>query len=217
MSNFIFAFEIIGVVAFAIAGALEAIKAKMDFLGVLILSCITALGGGIVRDLVLGIHPPNAFRNPIYLYIAALSSVVVFILAYRSGKVKAKTVNKIFENTLMILDAIGLAVFTVLGMNVAFNQNLNNSGVLYIFVGMITGVGGGMIRDILLLRMPYILDRDVYASASLIGGLVYFCMRRYTNIQVAFSMLICIFLIIFVRILALRYKWKLPKATQDRS
>jgi uncharacterized membrane protein YeiH len=166
----IFAFEIVGVVAFAISGALVGIKKKMDILGISILGLLVACGGGVIRDLVLGITPPMTFRNPIYATIAILTSIVVFIYMENAPKKRSR---KMQDRIMLIMDAIGLGIFTVMGINTAYTQEQDYSWFLLIFVGVITGVGGGILRDIMAGDRPYVFVKHFYASASIIGAIVY--------------------------------------------
>ena len=131
----IFVFEIVGVIAFAISGALVGIKKKMDILGISILGLLVACGGGVIRDLVLGITPPMTFRNPIYATIAILTSIVVFIYAVKAPK---KASRRTTDKIMLIMDAIGLGIFTVMGINTAYMQEQDYSWFLLIFVGVIT-------------------------------------------------------------------------------
>ncbi|MDO5027415.1 MAG: trimeric intracellular cation channel family protein [Tissierellia bacterium] len=211
MTSIISFLEILGVVVFAITGALEAIKSSLDLLGVLIIGVITAVGGGIIRDLVLGINPPASFNNPKYIYIATFTSFAVFSFAYFNKKIMGNASIKIFDKILTITDAIGLAVFTILGMKVAYSLSYEYRGVIYIFVGLITGVGGGIIRDILLQKVPYILDRNIYASASIVGALIFYLMTKHSMTNELLRMEIAIGIIFLIRIYAAKRDLNLPK------
>lgn len=211
MDLFIAALEFIGVIAFASSGALEAIQSKMDILGVVIISVTTAFGGGIIRDLVLGVNPPNVFTDPNYMYVAMGVSLTIFMLLYFNKKILGNPSYKYFDILLTISDAIGLAVFTVLGMNVAFAVSQDFRGAIYIFVGLITGVGGGVLRDLMLSKVPYILDRNVYASASMLGAIIYYLLRRSTDLPIAVMMLISMLIIFTVRMIAAIKNIHLPK------
>ncbi len=150
-------FDIIGTIAFAISGAILGCKKKMDILGVIVLGLVTALGGGFVRDLVLGINPPNMFQNSTNAIISTVFSVLVFMFFYFRKNFTSRQV-LIFMNEFMILsDTIGLASFTITGMTTALSLGLDKKFLL-IFVGSITGVGGGMIRDVLAGTNPLYLQ-----------------------------------------------------------
>lgn len=214
MQNYIFYIELIGIVAFAISGALEGIKNKMDFLGVVILGIVTATGGGVIRDLILGINPPLSFRSGLNIYISIITSVIVFVVALFNDKVNKRTVHKVFEDALVYTDAVGLGVFTVTGMQIAYSVSYEYSAILYIFVGLISGVGGGVIRDLLTDNVPYIMDRHVYASASIAGGFVFHQLQWQTIIHDVISIPVCIIIIVIIRVFAYKKKWNLPKATR---
>ena len=202
----IFVLEIIGVVAFAISGAIVGIEKKMDILGISILGLTVACGGGVIRDLVLGLTPPMTFRNPVYATIAILTSIAVFIYVVKYPK---KANSKIQEKVMLIMDAIGLGIFTVVGVNTAYMQEQDYSWFLLIFVGVITGVGGGILRDIMAGDRPYVFVKHFYASASIIGAIVYVIIR--TMVGTVASMFIGTGVVIALRYLAAKYRWSLPK------
>lgn len=214
MGNFIKYVEIIGLIAFAISGALEGIKSNLDFLGVVVLGVITATGGGVIRDLILGINPPISFRSGVNIYIAVFVSVIVFLVNLFNDNVNRWTVNKLFDISLLYYDAIGLATFTITGMQIAYAIDDSYSMALYVFVGVISGIGGGIIRDTLINAVPYILDRYVYASASIVGAVLFHILIIYTTVNQTLSAIICISIIFSIRILANKYRWNLPKATR---
>lgn len=211
MDAFIFRLEILGVIAFAVSGALDGIESRMDLLGVLILGVITSVGGGIIRDLVLGINPPKSFVNPVYIYVAFTASLSTFIWTYYKRNIKKDSINFLFNKWLTTFDAIGLAVFTILGMNVAYSLSYDYRGIVYVFVGVITGVGGGILRDLLSRKMPYIMERNIYASASIIGALVHYFLIKYGLFASPVSMIISIIIIFTVRMVAAKYELNLPK------
>lgn len=202
----IFAFEMVGVVAFAISGALVGIEKKMDILGISILGLLVACGGGVIRDLVLGITPPMTFRNPIYATVAILTSIAVFIYEVKIPKNKKHKTN---EAIMLIMDAIGLGIFTVMGINTAYLQEQDYSWFLLIFVGVITGVGGGILRDIMAGDRPYVFVKHFYASASIIGAIIYVLILPYLGTVT--SMFVGTGAIILLRILAAKFRWSLPK------
>lgn len=208
MDKIIFALELIGVAAFAVSGAMVAIEKKADIFGVIFLAVTTALGGGVIRDVLLGQLPPKMFTSYVYLLVAALSAVIVFVDAYirrekyRQNMGRLDSINNIF-------DSIGLAVFTVSGMNMA--MSVSDNAVLILFLGMTTGVGGGMLRDMLTNAMPTVLRKRIYAVASLLGGGLYYTMYAL-NVNEALSAICGMLLIVVLRIMATALKWNLPTA-----
>ena len=206
MDELIYALEIIGAAAFAVSGAMAALEHESDIFGVIFLAVVTALGGGVIRDLLLGVTPPKMFVSYVYLAVAAVAALVVFADAYirrekyRKHRDKLDSINNMF-------DAVGLAVFTVSGMNTAMQQSDNV--LLILALGMSTGVGGGMLRDMMINKMPKVLRKRVYAVASLLGGGVYyglFALGVHETIAAVSGMVV----IIALRVLATVYKWNLP-------
>ena len=211
MEDVMFVLELIGAAAFAVSGAMVAIEKKADIFGVLFLAVTTALGGGVIRDVLIGRIPPVMFVSYWYLLISVVAALAVFIDAYlRSEKYKLHldkldAVNNVF-------DAIGLAVFTVSGMNAA--MPVSDNVILVLFVGMCTGVGGGMLRDVMTNTMPKVLRKRVYAVASLIGGGLYYVMHALDINQLL--SVGCGMLVIFaLRLFATIYKWNLPSVKLD--
>lgn len=198
-------FEIIGTVAFAVSGAIIALNKKMDIFGVIILGLVTAVGGGVLRDVILGFTPPNMFRNPVYAIVAAVVSVLLFSSKIRNAIFKQQ---KVYDFCLLVMDSIGLAIFTVVGIMVAQNRIINNPFFL-VFLGVITGVGGGVMRDVMAGNTPYIFVKHFYATASIIGAIVTVILWGY--IGAMWSMVIGAVLIVVLRLLAARFHWSLPK------
>lgn len=202
--------EVLGTIAFAISGAMLAIERKMDLFGVLVLGVVTALGGGFMRDVVLGIVPPSMFTNRIFVPVGLITSFYTFLAIRWNQHVIPLLPEGLFQLVLNFTDAIGLGLFTVLGVNAAINAGYGEFHMFAIFLGMLTGVGGGMLRDIFAGLTPAILRKHIYACASLLGAAVYdgllFCMEK------GYAMFVGAALVIFVRMLAYHYKWDLPKA-----
>ena len=211
MEDVMFVLELIGAAAFAVSGAMVAIEKKADIFGVLFLAVTTALGGGVIRDVLIVRIPPVMFVSYWYLLISVVAALAVFIDAYlRSEKYKLHldkldAVNNVF-------DAIGLAVFTVSGMNAA--MPVSDNVILVLFVGMCTGVGGGMLRDVMTNTMPKVLRKRVYAVASLIGGGLYYVMH-VLDINQLLSVGCGMLVIFALRLFATIYKWNLPSVKLD--
>ncbi|MDR1832301.1 MAG: trimeric intracellular cation channel family protein [Fusobacteriaceae bacterium] len=201
--------EIVGTVAFASSGAMVGIRKNMDIFGVNVLGLVTALGGGLIRDLILGITPPNMFRDPSYALTAVVTSCVLFIVIYfRKNLLNSRHMRR-YEQVMVVMDTIGLSTFTVIGIDVAVGASFGDSRFLLVFLGAITGVGGGMIRDVLAGETPYVLVRHVYACASLAGAILCVALRRPLGNGTA--MLAGAFLTGVVRWLAVKKNWNLPK------
>ncbi|MBQ6430605.1 MAG: trimeric intracellular cation channel family protein [Oscillospiraceae bacterium] len=207
METYVSLLELIGTVAFAASGALIAMKKHMDLLGVIVLGVVTAVGGGILRDLILGITPPLAFRDPADALVAVATSILLFIPWLRHRLMHNQ---RLFDVILLIMDSIGLGVFTVMGIWNALAFDPDRSTFLLVFVGVLTGVGGGMIRDVLAGNMPFILVKYVYACASLIGALA--CALLWKILPSYAAMLVGMLLVLIIRLLAAHYHWNLPRA-----
>lgn len=201
--------EIVGTIAFAVSGAFVAIKARFDIFGVLVVGCITAVGGGMTRDILIGSVPPAIFSKLYIVGIAALTSLAVFIIAYINRK-KFDEIRERIEHINNIFDAIGLAAFTVMGTELAFTNGIFGNVFLSVTLGVLTGVGGGLLRDILTETSPYIFKKHVYAVAAIFGALSYYVIRRYVGNTVLSSVTAMLF-IIGIRLLAAKYRWSLPK------
>ena len=209
MTEIIKVMEIIGTIAFALSGALVAIGSGLDVFGVVFLACITAFGGGVVRDILLGINPPVIFTDFKILSVAIVVAILTFVIAYvfreKFGffKTRIEVVNNVF-------DAIGLSAFVVIGSEFSCVNGFLDNGLVVVFSGMITGVGGGIFRDVLIDTTPYVFKKHIYAVAAIIGGITYFALRKYAhNIQLA--SIISMGIIFVIRMLATKYRWGLPK------
>ena len=203
----VFVLELIGTVAFAVSGAIVGIKKQMDLLGVIVLGVCTAVGGGIVRDLILGITPPATFQDPVYTLTAAAVSVLMFLPHVRARVGRHEPV---FDRLLLVMDAFGLGVFTVVGVQCAYRQTEHYTLFLTVFVGLITGVGGGVLRDVFSGERPYIFVRHFYACASIIGALI--CALCWNRLGANAAMLFGAAAIVVLRLLAAYYHWSLPKS-----
>ncbi len=210
MPELILTLELIGTVAFAISGAVTAEHKRMDLFGVAILGLTTAVGGGVLRDLILGNTPPVTFRDPIYALTALGVSIIVFIKPirhYLMGNHRHMTA------LLQLSDSLGLALFTVSGVQVAYGLGRTDSLFLLTFVGVVTGVGGGVLRDILAGSTPYIFVKHVYASAALAGALL--CAAIWPAVGQDAAMLTGFSVTLLIRLLSAHYRWSLPHAEGD--
>lgn len=210
-SGLITIIESIGIIAFAVTGAIVAIKKGFDIFGIIVLGVITAVGGGAIRDIILGIEPPFMFQNPIYVLIAFITSCISFI-AVRTLRLRFKKSRNFFSEVINFFDAIGLGIFAVTGTNTAIINGFEDKQFLCIFVGVITGIGGGMLRDILARKIPFVLYKDIYAVAAIVGASLFYYMHKSGLNEMA-----CIFLpitvTIIIRVLAPIYSLHLPKIT----
>ena len=206
-NSIIFVIEIIGTIAFASSGAMLGIRKNLDIFGVVVLGLCVAVGGGIVRDIILGLTPPSAFRDPSYALTALVTAVLLFGIVYWKQEILTSRYMEIYETIMNYCDAAGLGIFTVLGVYTGYEQGYRGRFFL-IFLGMLTGIGGGVIRDVLADTMPFILRKHIYAVASLAGAFV--CQRLIgQNLYLALAAGTAVVLVI--RILASHYRWNLPR------
>ena len=201
--------ELLGTIAFSISGAIEAMKKKMDLLGVLVLGLVTAVGGGIIRDLIIGELPPASFRNPRNALIALVTAFAAFLVGAFLSSRKKPVHSILWNQALLITDAFGLGAFTVLGIQGVQQQTDYHGTAILLFVGVITGVGGGLLRDIFAGNVPYIFRKHVYATASIAGAVAYLLLQRLGYPRVA--VLVSLFLVVLLRLLAAHYEWNLPR------
>lgn len=200
--------EVIGTVAFAVTGAFLSVKRNLDIFGVVFIGCITAVGGGITRDVIIGKFPPTIFSHTEIILIAAVTSVIIFLISYLHAD-KFEQIREKTEKINNIFDAVGLSAFAVTGTEAVCHSEYGGYFVLAVLMGMLTGVGGGIFRDILVTETPYVLKKHVYALAALIGSIVYYVLR--TPLGTAWSSAAAMLLIFAIRMLATKYHWKLPK------
>lgn len=213
----VYIMEIIGTIVFAFSGALVAIEKRLDLFGIFVLSVCTAVGGGMCRDVILGNTPPAMFRNSSYTAVAAVTCLLVFIgynfIRPKLTEGRRRTI--VLRHITYILDAIGLGIFTVVGINVCHTFYSEENAFLSVFVGVITGCGGGLLRDIMANRTPVILKRDIYASASLAGGLLYQFTYPYFPGR-TFAMIFYALVIMAIRLCAIWRNWNLPSVQRMR-
>lgn len=201
--DLLYILDLTGTAAFAISGALAGVRRQMDLLGVLILGIVTAIGGGTVRDILLGDTPPFCFIDETYLYVSILFALATFFAHHIFDR---------YSNALLYFDAVGLGTFVVIGTDKALV--FETGFVAAILLGMITATAGGMIRDILSGQIPLILHKDIYASACLAGASLLYLL---TKLQVTHTivMLLSALLVIGLRLMAIRHNWALPTATHQ--
>jgi|InofroStandDraft_1065614.scaffolds.fasta_scaffold01548_24 uncharacterized membrane protein YeiH len=200
--------EYVGTIAFAISGALLAIENKMDILGVMILGCTTAVGGGLFRDILIGRPMPLMFENPTYVIVACLTTLVVFItmsILHNFKMVESKS----YKIAYTLIDSLGLGVFVVVGVKLTRDFGITNP-FLIIFSSVLTAVGGGLLRDIMSARIPAIFRKHIYCVAAIVGSLLFYSITYYTNLYPLASIL-SILIVVGIRYLAFYFKWNLPK------
>ena len=210
MDEFIFILELIGTVAFASSGAMIAIEKKMDIFGVNVLGATTAVGGGIMRDIILGLTPPGAFSHPVYVLVAALTSTILFVIAYAKPTAFESRVKTDYYDKLMFwCDTAGLGIFTVVGIQAAVRAVGGENVFFFVFIGTLTG--GGVLRDIMAGETPYILVKHIYACAAIAGGIV--CVVGRTAFGEAYGTILGLAATVLLRFLAAHFRWNLMRVS----
>ena len=211
MINLIFILSFTGTVAFAVAGAISAIEKKLDIFGVILCGFVTATGGGIFRDILLSKTPPSIFTDYLSIQASLVAALMTFIMAWAMKNSFESFVDKI-NGINNVFDAAGLGVFSVVGTNIAIQHGFVNNAVFAVFLGVATGCGGGIVRDMMLSEIPAVLKKRIYALASIVGSLVYYEMSVKFGFSELTSTMTGIILIFVIRMLASRYHWNLPRA-----
>ena len=199
MSHWIYFFDLCGTAVFALSGALAAGRHRMDPFGVIVLASVTAIGGGSIRDALIGATPVFWIRDPNYI-IVILATVIACLLLVRRPR-------KVPQYTLPVADALGLALFTVIGAEKALNMGL--SGMIAVVMGLITGVGGGIIRDLLCRQIPMVLRTEIYATASIIGGIGYTVSLHY-GMGEKTALFLAMTCALIIRLSAIKWHLSLP-------
>ena len=205
--------EWIGTISFATSGALVAIRHSLDLFGVITVGTITAVGGGIIRDVMIGNVPPKIFSNPVILAVAFAASVIVFVIAYICRKAFDKLQERI-DTVNVLFDALGLGAFSIAGIETTRLTLSDDKILLIIIMGVITGVGGGVIRDVLVNEKPYILTKHIYAVVSVCACCIYCLLSMYFEQTLLATVLVLTFTVI-MRLSAAKHRWKLPRINFD--
>ena len=209
IQNITYIMEILGIIAFAASGAMVGIKCKMDIFGICVLGVVTAVGGGVTRDIILGVTPPTVFMHSSYALVATITSCVVFLILYWKKELLEGNFKVVYDHIMLVMDTIGLAIFTVVGVNAGILQGYVEETFFLVFLGTITGVGGGLLRDMMAGVPPYIFVRHIYACASIVGAITCVYMSRYFGAVEA--MIVSSAVIMLIRYLAAHYRWNLPR------
>jgi len=197
--NLIYILDLLGTLVFAATGAIRAIEKKLDLFGILVLSFITAVGGGTIRDVILSNKPFYFFDINYSIAILIGMSLVVIL--------RDKVIR--YQQILIYLDALGLGTFSIIGSMKAIDNSIPDIGVL--ISGLITGIGGGIMRDVLIKEIPFVLEKEVYATASILGITLFLVLERNNLLTTSISVWLSIFTIFGIRILTYHLKLNLPK------
>ncbi|MDO4745668.1 MAG: trimeric intracellular cation channel family protein [Bacillota bacterium] len=203
--NFISLMELIGTVAFAVSGALVAIEKKLDIYGVIFLAIITAVGGGIIRDIIINLPLPIALTDPIYVIVCIVTAVIVMFFY--------KWVKKI-NGLVVVFDAVGLAAFTAIGAKAALSNDVYTTFVV-ITLALLTGTGGGVLRDLFAREIPFVFRKEVYATACIVGAVSFLLTYPYVGVEMA--MYICFGVTLIIRLVCIKQDWHLATVKIDEA
>jgi len=195
------ALDTIGTLVFAISGALTAIYKKLDLFGVYCIAFVTALGGGTLRDVLIGRTPVGWMQNTDYVYVITLGFVLSIVFNRYLERLRT---------SMLLFDTIGLGVFTLIGLEIGQKYHLN--GVVCIILGTITATFGGVIRDILCAEIPVLFRKEIYATLCILGGVLFFILQDLQVEPNMISLTVAVF-IINIRLIAFKYNWSLPIGT----
>ena len=198
LSDFIYYLDLLGTFVFAISGVLLAVEKRFDIVGAFIIGFVTALGGGTTRDILIGASPVAWMQDLNYLLCIPVAMLCTYLFYDQILKLK---------RSLFLFDAIGIGIFTILGIQKVLNLGL--SPLIALIMGIVSAVFGGIVRDVLTNEVPLIFRKEIYASACLIGGLSFLLLSK-TALSPALITFLAVILVIFIRILAVRNKWETP-------
>ena len=197
---FIYILDLFGTMAFAVTGAFKAIEHKADIVGIIILATITGVAGGTIRDIILGKTLPNSLVDPVYVIITIISAIVLFFLYSKLRQ---------HWNIFLKFDALGLGIFTVIGATFAYNL-VGMNFLVIVLSGMLTAIGGGILRDIFVNQTPIVFVKELYASASFIGAVLFYLTLLITN-EIYAATIIGMVITTVLRLVAMKYNWNLPR------
>lgn len=200
-SSFLNIIDILGTFAFAVSGVFSAMEKKLDVFGILIIAFVTAIGGGTIRDVLVGNLPVNWLQNDVTILVIFVSAIATMLFG---------SYLKHLDTALFLFDALGLGLFTIIGLEIGLNKNF--SAGICIALGTISACFGGVLRDVLLNKLPLIFHREIYALACIAGGTTYYFLYR-TSLNGDIAKIICIVLIFAIRIIAVRFRLSLPRIT----
>ena len=204
IQTLIYALDLFGTMAFAVTGAFKAIEHKADIVGIIILATITGVSGGTMRDIIIGRFPPNSISDPWYVVISICTAIVIFFMYPRLQK---------HWNIFLKFDALGLGVFTIIGATFAYHVfGLNFLAIA--LAGMLTAVGGGILRDLFVNEIPIVFVKELYASASFVGVLVFYLLL-FVGTELYITAIIGMVITTVLRLIAMKYNWNLPRVRDN--
>ena len=203
IGSFISILDYLGTIAFAVTGASKAIVHRVDIFGIIVLASVVGVAGGITRDVTFG-RFPNAFSDPIYIGLTVAVGIVMFFLY---TKLKKRM------GTWLVFDAVGLGVFSILGASIA-HQIVGLEFLPMLLAGVVTAIGGGILRDVFVREIPIVFVKEVYAVASVIGIVIFYAILS-SGVDIQIASIIGIAITTGIRLLAMKYNWNLPKVHES--
>lgn len=204
IQTLLYALDLFGTMAFAVTGAFKAIEHKADIVGIIILATMTGVAGGTMRDIMIGRFPPNSISDPWYVVITSSTAIVIFFMYPRLQK---------HWNLFLKFDALGLGVFTIIGATFAYHVfGLNFLAIA--LAGMLTAVGGGILRDLFVNEIPIVFVKELYASASFVGVLVFYLLL-FVGTELYMTAIIGMVITTVLRLIAMKYNWNLPRVRDN--
>jgi len=203
IQTLVYALDLFGTMAFAVTGAFKAIEHKADIVGIIILATITGVAGGTLRDIILGKFPPNSLSDPWYVVITASTAVAIFFLYPKIQK---------HWNLFLKFDALGLGVFTIIGATFAYHI-FGMNFLAIALSGMLTAVGGGILRDVFVNEVPIVFVKELYASASFVGVLAFYILLSLGS-ELYMVTIASMAITTILRLVAMKYNWNLPKVRE---
>jgi len=203
IGSFIAVLDYLGTIALAVTGASKAIVHRADIFGIIVLATVVGVAGGATRDVIFG-RFPNAFSDPIYIGLTAAVGIAMFFL-YRKFQKRM--------GTWLVFDAVGLGVFSISGASIAY-QVLGLEFLPMLLAGVITAVGGGILRDVFVREIPIVFVKEVYAVASVIGIVVFYAILS-AGVEIQTASIVGLSITTGTRLLAMKYNWNLPKVKES--
>ena len=204
IQTLIYVLDLFGTMAFAVTGAFKAIEHKADIVGIIILATMTGVAGGTMRDIMIGRFPPNSISDPWYVVITSSTAIMIFFMYPRLQK---------HWNIFLKFDALGLGVFTIIGATFAYHVfGLNFLAIA--LAGMLTAVGGGILRDLFVNEIPIVFVKELYASASFVGVLVFYLLL-FVGTELYMTAIIGMVITTVLRLIAMKYNWNLPRVRDN--
>jgi uncharacterized membrane protein YeiH len=197
--SFLNIIDILGTFSFAVSGAFSAMAKKLDPFGTLIIAFATAIGGGTIRDVLVGNFPVNWLQNPTTIWVIFIAAILTMLFG---------SYLKQLNTALFLFDALGLGLFTIIGLEIGLRKGFSPG--ICVALGTISACFGGVLRDVLLNKVPLIFQKEIYALACIIGGAIYYFMKQ-SIVNDDLSRVVCILLIFFIRVVAVRFKLSLPR------